>query len=619
MFKEFLRKVIFVLLNYLFFVGVGIIFKVIFWLYNFSVLDASFAQIFPVIANGLVLDSSMAGYLTIIPLVLAMVSIVYSKGLRYILNVYYILVLTFYSALALINTTVFRYWNFPIDASIFVYLRSPKNALASGSTIEIIAGFGIFFIIAFLLSFVAIKVLTPRLGKSINKSWNIVWQEFLMILLVVPILAAIRGGLGVSIASVGNAYFSENQDLNFSAVNPFFSVVQSLARHQKMSEVYHYMDDEEMDKELARLFNPQQKNDSVQILNNSSPRVILIMMESFSANAVGTLGGYRGATPNIDKLASEGLIFTNCYATQFRTDHGLVSMLNGFPGKPSTSVMQFPAKTVHLPSLAKSLTMNGYANTLVYGGDIDFTNMRGYFYNTGYNELIFGDHYDKTLYRSKWGVRDGDLLDKALQTIRQDKYNGKDRCFYTVITLSSHEPFDVPERNFDNDYINSVFYTDECIGKFVQQLKEESLWDDTILILLADHGFHYPEDIKDYSPERFKILQLWTGGALLDKMRGERINKVVSQVDFSNSLLSALQIDSRTLDFSRNIFSDGYEPFAYYTIGSYLGCVDSTGYTAIDTNTGEPVDKDKNVVDEYKRKMRLEAYIQKIAKVFDAL
>lgn len=613
--KKYIGKVYFLFLNYLFFLFIGLAFKAFFWIHNTQDLQAGgLTDFFQILRHGAVLDSSMASYLSLIPLLLALLSLLFRRGLKSLLLFYYVAILFVYVSLHVINVYTYPYWHVPVDASLLFYIKTPKAALASAPGSEALLGFFFFFILFFLFVFLAWRYLLPLFLRSQNLKSRLI--QFPLILVMAGLFViGIRGGVGVSIASTGNAYFSDNNHFNNAAINPVFSIIESTYRQNHLHRQFNFMSEDEMKRSLSDLKPAPNANDSVVPLRNHRPTVVLVMMESFSANAVASLGGYRGATPHIDSLSQEGLLYTHCYATQFRTDHGLVCMLNGVPGIPSSSLMRFQAKTQHVPSLAKSLASAGYESTVVYGGDINFTNMRGYFYNTGYNRLIWNKDYPKDLYRSKWGVRDHHLFQKAYDTILADHQAGKTKQFYTVITLSSHEPFDVPEQKFEHPYLNSVAYTDQELGSFIRRLQGTPLWKDLLIVCLGDHGFSFPNDLVDYEPSRFRILQLWLGGVLENK--GVTIDHVTSQVDFPATLLSSMQISTEPYVFSRNVLSKAYRPFAYYTIGSYIGSVSEQTHVAYDFNSQQNLIPLKTAADSLQMK-QTKAYIQNLTETFDA-
>ena len=397
---------------------------------------------------------------------------------------------------------------------------------------------------------------------------------------------AIRGGIGESTNNIGKVYYSEKTFLNHSAVNPVFSFIYSLGKREDYSEAYHFYNDEELDRCMQGMFS---SNSAIvdTLLRNRRPNIITIILEGMSSALIGELGGKSNITPNFDNIIKEGVIFSNCHANSYRTDRGIISSLSGYASFPKTSVMKSPVKSRNLPSLASSLGKAGYHNTFLYGGDINFTNMKSYLYSTGYNKLIADK--DFTLQQQEthlWGVTDHITFD-SLYTIVQN--SAESPWHITYLTLSSHEPWTVPYNRIPDDAIaNSFAYTDSCIGNFIGRLKKSDVWDNTLVIFIADHTLaRYPERREGDDAMRNKIPFLLTGGAIRE---ARDIPILCNQSDLPATLLAQLELPIDDFTFSRNILSPTYTyPFAYHTFNNGFSYIDSTGYTLYDLDAYVPV------------------------------
>jgi phosphoglycerol transferase MdoB-like AlkP superfamily enzyme len=322
----------------------------------------------------------------------------------------------------------------------------------------------------------------------------------------------------------------------------------------------------------------------VELLNTRRPSILLIILESFSANAIGSLGGTPGVTPVLDSLSREGVLFTNVYANSFRTDRGLVSILNGYPAQPTTSIMKYPAKCQSLPSLAKSLTAEGYTAGMLYGGDINYTNMQSYFYSSGYSLITSDRDFPVAARRSKLGVDDEITFDHLYQSLRERESDAP--VFCTFLTLSSHEPFEVPFRRLKHPYLNSVAFTDSCIGDFVGKMRRTPLWKDLLIVFVADHGFRYPERLREDEPARYHIPILWIGGAVKEPAR---IDAIASQTDLAATLLGQLGLPHEGFYFSKDLLDGRYPAYAFYTFSNGFGFVDATGVSTCDNDSNRPI------------------------------
>ena len=302
-------------------------------------------------------------------------------------------------------------------------------------------------------------------------------------------------------------------------------------------------------------------------------------MEGMGRTITDSYEGSEPVAPNINSLRNDGIWFDNIYASSFRTDRGNVAILSGFPGQPTLSIMRLVNKAAKLPSLALSLRNSGYTTRFIYGGDSNFTNTRAYLYSTGYEEVV--DEKSMTLagHRSKWGYADDAVFKYAADEIINRINNSSTPSFETILTLSSHEPYEVPYSRLKDARLNSFAYTDEAIARFVEQLRNSKVWDNMLLILIPDHGTLYPATITGHSAEQHHIPMLWLGGAVREPMV---IKEYMSQTDVAATLLSQMDIDHSQFIFSRDICAPQSAHYAYWTFPVGFGIIDSEGKTIYD-------------------------------------
>lgn len=561
--------------------------KPLFMLYHFDqAKDIPLMDYLRVIGNGAKLDVSVAGYLTVIPLLLSWVALWYDHPvLKRIMNLYLFLIALLLSALFCIDAELYTYWQFKLDATVFFYLQSPANAMASVTIGMFVKQIVLIAIgtaaIYFLLKYLVLPLFPA--GEKSKLSYP-VYGSIALILVGGVLFIAIRGGVTTSTANIGRVYFSQNQFLNHSAINPGFSLLASLSKSENFQEQFDFYPEEKRQELFSPLFPEKNTTpkDSVRLLNTSRPNILLILLESFSANAIESLGGTPDITPNLNRLSQEGVLFTQCYASSFRTDRGLVAALSGYPGQPTTSIMKIPAKSRTLPSIARSLDSAGYRSDVLYGGDINFTNMKGYFLSTGYSAVTADTDFPIHQRLSKWGAQD-DVTFRYLCGELSARQQDDAPWMTTFLTLSTHEPFEVPYKRFEHPYLNTLAYADSCIGSFIDSLKCTSIWDDLLVVFVSDHGFRYPETLLDYSPERFHIPMLWIGGAVESP---RRIDTIFSQTDLPAMLLGQMELPHDSYRFSRDILNGEYRhPFAFYTFNNGFSIIDDSGCSVYD-NTG---------------------------------
>ena len=573
------ERTLFIVKYYFSLIALSILYKPVFLLMNGGCEDYSMADYLCVIFHGLPHDFAVAGYFTTIPLLLTATTLFADIPLKGFFKGYNTIIATAIALAFVADATLYPYWEFKLDATVLMYINSPSNAIASISLWHLILLtliFSSFFSGIYLL----LGAITPeRFNTTGNCIGKRIFHLAIAILAGGAIFIGIRGGTTESTNNIGSVFFSDKTTLNHAAVNPVFSFIYSSMKVEDFSKEYTFMDDEERELSFSGLYSTDNEVTDT-LLNKERPNIITIIFEGLSAGLVKELGGKSGVTPNISALASEGVVFTHCYANSFRTDRGIICTLSGYPSFPKTSVMKAAAKSRKLPSLATSLAKAGYKNTFLYGGDINFTNMRGYLYSTGYERILSDKDFtaqERTTHQ--WGANDDITFDRLYHLVMEQE---NEPWHITHLTLSSHEPWEVPYSRIADDKIaNSFAFTDEMLGKFVKRLKATDKWDNTLIICISDHTVTgYPAGIRQTDKERNHILFMMSGGAI---KKARRIDTICNQTDFVATLLAQLQIPNDEFRFSRNILSPRYTyPFVYHCYNNGVSLMDSTGYSVYD-------------------------------------
>lgn len=555
--------------------------KPLFMLYNGSIEKGfGFADYMQVMVHGASLDAATAGYLTAFPFLLVLISIWFRKfPLKKILYGYYILAAALISIIFVVDMALYTFWGFKLDASVFLYIDSPKEALASVSV-----GFILLRVLAILLlialnSWVLLKI-TPSVLNATRKR---IAGTAGMLLLGGVLFVIIRGGVTESTSNIGQVYFSNEPFLNHSAVNPDFSLLSSMGKSQDFASEFNFFDEEKRAALFDGLYPTTDGDSIIQVLNTKRPNILIILMEGFGGAFVEPLGGLPDVTPHFNRLSKEGIFFTNCYANSFRTDRGTVCTFSGYLGLPTASVMKIPAKSRTLPAIAEGLSKVGYKTDFLYGGDINFTNMKSYLLSTGYQRLTANTDFSLAEQTSNaWGVNDDITFEYLYNQLRNRKEEGPWHTAF--LTLSSHEPFEVPYHRLEDKIPNAFAYTDECLGKFIDRLKQTPAWKDLLVICLPDHGFYYPREGSNAMPRFYHIPLLWLGGAVKQPMQ---VDKIMNQTDLAATLLGQLGLEHTAFTFSRNVLGSDYKyPFAFYSFNNGFSFRDSTGVTVFDNNSG---------------------------------
>ena len=574
------QRIRYLLRFYLLTVTVFIAAKVGFMLFNHEEHDFTLADVWQVIWHGLSLDLSTSLYLLAVPFLLTIVS-VWVKVPRWLFYGYNAIIGLAMALAFVADTSLYPFWGFKLDASCMQYLDTPTEAMASVSAgYLVLRGVAIVALAALVFGLYGKMENSERGGRL-----GLRLIETLLYLLLIPvIIIGIRGGLDESTTNVGQVYYSQNQFLNHSAVNPVFSFLSSMEKTATYVPDYQFMDDEACEQLVDSLY-PTESIHVDTLLNTSRPNVVVILMESCGAIFTG-LEGRADVMPRLEQLMQEGVSFDSCYANSWRTDRGTVCTYSGYPSFPVSSVMKMPSKSRLLPGLAKSLTAEGYAASYFYGGDINFTNMRSYLIGTGFQQLTWKKDFTADEQKSaEWGVRD-DIMFSAVSRQIAD-YDAKQQPFFIGFsTLSSHEPWDVPLKKFDDEVLNAFYYLDHCIGTFVDALRKTPSWENLLVVLLPDHGIDYKE-VGAEDPRHDHIPMVWTGGAV---KAPRRIKSVCNQTDLPATLLGQMNMSHADYRYSRDVMSSNYtHRVAVHTYNNGIIMVDSTGRVMFDLTSNRMI------------------------------
>lgn len=560
--------------------------KGIFWLYYYKEFyrECSFGDFVDVILHGLPLDAAVAGYLTAIPALLLIVSVWWQgKALKYIFKGYYIFCAVLLGLIFEGDLALYEHWGFRLDSTPLFYLKSsPKDAFASATFGMMVAG------AVSVAVYIAAFLWLCR--KFLRQDWEMkpvirkIRKTIALTLLAGALFLPIRGGLTVATLNTGKVYYSQNMRLNHAAINPCFSLLESMSRDASFATQYRYLHPDRASQLFSRmqdisLSEGVDSSGRMQLLKPGRPNVVIVILESFLSKAMGTLGGIEGVAVNMDTLGANGVLFTNFYANSFRTDRGIVSILSGYPAQPTNSIMKYPRKSQSLPSISKALGENGYDLQYIYGGDANFTNMRSYLTAMGFENIISDVDFPLSQKLSKWGAHDDVMFDKIASQLEAGQE--KEPFLKVIQTSSSHEPFEVPGfARLEDERLNSIAYSDSCLQAFINRYKKTPYWDNTLFVLVPDHAMQYPVDLDVFSSERYKIPLILYGEALA--CRGVRVDVLGSQIDIAATLLGQLGLGHGEFAFSKDMLNPANPHFGFFTVPDAFGMVTDSGEVVFD-------------------------------------
>jgi phosphoglycerol transferase MdoB-like AlkP superfamily enzyme len=280
-------------------------------------------------------------------------------------------------------------------------------------------------------------------------------------------------------------------------------------------------------------------------------------------------------------MAKTGLSFTNAYSQGDRTDKGLACIFGGWPGQPWQSILHEPEKAKKLPSLPYFFKRNNYKTSFFYAGDLAFANMNAYLLNAGFENIFDLNSIRTNSSQSKWGYHDEVVFDKFIA----EAPNFAEPFFTAILTLSSHEPFDVPgaeNKKFSDNYAkfrNAVTYTDAQLKKWMSKAAKQKWFGNTLFVFVADHGRDIGLANMDYrQPAHFKIPIVFWGPALNTQLRGLMNTRFCGQTDIATTLVAEILSEKRShFQFGRNLLSAD-KGMAVYFFDNGFGVLSADGH-----------------------------------------
>lgn len=556
--------------------------RLYFILYNSKVFKEDISLVFLQTAfKGFRLDLSAIAYCMYpIILVVLLEHLFKRKSPKWILRTIVILEMLIIGVISISDPELFIQWGNKFNNQVLVYINHPVEMALSAGAVNWLKTF------LFLLVFIPICILfTKWIIKVIEKDYTFSWQYFSVVILIGGInFLFLRGSIDVSTISQASAVYSTNHAKNTAAINSLWNAMYYIVNDTRTlyGKEHIVIDQNSADSMFSEQIGDL---DSFILTDETKPNILIVVLESFTSSASMYFSGDNNCTPYLDKTAQEGLSFMQCYSSGDRTEKGLVAVNSGYPAQPESSIIIFPDKLRSMPSISKSLKSNGYSTGFIYGGDAEFASMKSYLHTQDFTTIIDKSDYPNRYHASKWGLHDGQLFEKTMENL-----NGIQNPFYVLaLTLSSHEPFDVPYKSEDlpkdewYGYKNSLRYADKCLHDFLESCKQKSWYKNTLVILVADHGHEIGLENKHFfGKEKFHIPLIVTGGALKSSLRGVKIEQIVSQTIIPSLVMQSLKMDAKPFMWQTSV-SHKYG-FAQYQFSNGFGRVSKDAHCVYDNS-----------------------------------
>jgi phosphoglycerol transferase MdoB-like AlkP superfamily enzyme len=383
----------------LFFMGA----KGIFLVYHSSrTKNLSPAEVAKVFLYGLRLDVSFAAYLSVLPFLLFFIRSLVPRleGSKW-LSVYTCSLILLQALFTMVDLELYGAWGFRLDSTPLQYLSTPREMLASVSSAPLLLlavlllALGLGSCLVFFRFFRRLPAITYR--DLLYSCWCL----FLIAFLILPI----RGGWQQIPLNQSDVYFSDKAFANHAAVNVTWNLMYSISKkNYDQQNPYAYLPDSVAQSLVQQLYSNKHNPGAPSVLRDPRPNVLFIILESYTGKLVGSLGGEAGVSPNLDKIARQGILFDSIYASGDRSEKGLVALLSAYPVQTTTSIIKTPRKTENLPHINKVLKNLGYATSFYYGGELAFANIKSYLLSAGYGRLLSKYDFDSDHYKIQNGA-----------------------------------------------------------------------------------------------------------------------------------------------------------------------------------------------------------------------
>lgn len=380
----------------------------------------------------------------------------------------------------------------------------------------------------------------------------------------VALIALGTFGLSARLARVSN-----NRVINEIAMNGLYSFTQAALTNELDYDTYYArVDNGAAFSGVRRLLSSDgstfvQPAESLSIDRtlrpSGSPRplnVVIVLEESFGSRFVKSLvPDGPGVTPEFEKLADSGVLFTHIYATGNRTVRGMEAVLASFPPIPGQSIVRRPGghDVFTLPALLKSF---GYSTAFIYGGFSYFDNMGDFTSNNGFDRVFDRTDFKKKTFTTIWGVCDEDLFDNSLGIL--DSLYGTNRPFFSLIlTVSNHSPYEFPDGRIPvnpNEHTreNAVRYMDYSLGRFMRAVQTHKFFDSTLFVVLGDHGARVYGS-QEIPMDSYQIPILLYGPRIVGV--GQRPDMLGSQLDLAPTIMGVLRFPYTSQFFGHDLFA----------------------------------------------------------------
>lgn len=570
------------------FATMRIVFIVNYWhLVNVDMVP--FTEIIKSFFKALPIDIATSCFIVALPALVMFVLTCIDKKVSYrYMRWYFFIIIAAYILTVMGEIGIYGEWGTKLSAKALAYLENPFEVINTASTQQTVLLISLWACFTLLFCWWYVRWIEPSTIRSHERKVQWFMYPSAFIVTFGLIFLGMRGGLNEIPISTSSGYFSNYKIVNIMTVNPAYNLAENItnARKVKNNTHFNYMDFDTA-KMIMEEIHEIECDSTVSILKNERPNVLIVLLESWSADLIESLGGDPSITPNYHDLEKDGLLFTNFYASANRSQQAIASIIGGLPGLPVTTITNHQEKYYAIPSLVQSLDSLGYYTSFYFGGELNYGNILSYLRYNEFDRIVEGKDVKESFRKGKLGIQDTDMLPWAAEDI-----NSQPGPFFTTIfTLSTHSPYDYPKifdelewPQLEKTYVNGAKYTDIALKLFMDQARQQPWYDNTLFLFMADHSHTSYKNHPLESFEYHKIPLLIYGEPLQDSLRGTTFDKICGNTDIPATLLSQLGVGHDDFFWSKNVFNTCYKPFAFFELYSGLGWKTDEGEFVVTIN-----------------------------------
>ena len=536
--------------------------------------------------KGIWFDNVTACYVMVVPLALTLIAATLGftpRKLRKAAMWWFAALYAIVFMASAANTPYFEYFFKNINSSIFEWFG--YAATTAGMVFQeksYILHIALYFIITagYIIRMIFMRRYFDRLIEACpadgKRPLPVALRSVATVAMVLLCLFGIRGRTGYNPIKISQAYYCDDPFLNQLGINPAFNLLTSaLDDMRKENSELHLMPEAEAVAAARASLGITGSVDSMHVMRRNismeagkgKPNVVVILMESMSANLLSTFGQEKHLTPTLDSLYNHSLAFTRCYSAGIHTNHGMTAALYSFPALMFRNLMKGTV-TPHRTGLPTVLKQYGYHNMFFMTHEAQYDNMKAFFTTNGYDEIFSQEDYPKSEVVNSFGVSDHFLFGYALDKINRQAATRKP-FLATLLTISNHPPYVIPsffKPKTKEPETQIVEYADWAIGDFLKKASREAWYRNTVFVIMADHG-KLVGKAQTEAPESYNHIPLIIFGPGVPTMRYDGL---ANQIDVMPTLLSILKLGGYVYDgFGQNLTSSR-RPMVFYSADNQL-------------------------------------------------